>query len=519
MPEQDYWKLITGKSFKSSTWIPSFDDVLEEQWLGLHSKYRLRTLGYFEGGAVRITEEQRPHIHIIGSTQEGKSKFIEYLIRGDIKRGIGCCLIDPTTGGKTVYDVLKYCAYKKIKKVCLIDPYHRKEYNTVAGITPFLYTSEGFKSDYLKETSVKDFQDTTHVLFNVKEESSQMRIERYLPSVLNILYDAKAPLCDVQYFTNRIFKHQREKLLETADNASKLDIEEVFNSFSAFSAFQSTINRMMRFFKGTIGLMFSPEKTVDFRKMVSEGWVILVNLDSGLGFDNLDSRLLGTFIINQITTSIERLNKKGFYKPFYLYIDEASRYANRKLADTLSLKQKTGLKVTLAHQYAEQFEDKYVFDSILANCKITAMFNVKMTKDRDLISKQFYGGDINPLDASYNNSDLPTQHAIIKPLKGKPVRVMIPTVKDAPVSKDELNDYVKALYLRDAWYHNAKELKETNDRTIPTNTKSPQSRKVDDPETDSQTAIPRPIQRKLEKGIRPDNKKPPEPPKKRPIKI
>ena len=503
------------------TRTPSFEDALEEEELKLTTKYPLRNLGLIknENKRLLITEEQRPHIHIIGSTQEGKSKLVEYLIRGDIKREIGCCLIDPTTGGKTVYDVLRYCAYKKIKKVCLIDPYHRFEYNTVPGLSPFLYTSEGLKSDYLKEMSVKDFQDTSHVLFNVKEESSQMRIERYLPSVLNALYDAKRPLRDVEYFTNRIYKHQRESILRTADNATKLDLEEVFSSLMSFSAFQSTVNRMIRFFKGTIGLIFSPEKTIDFMKMVSEGWIILVNLDSGLGFDSLDARLLGTFVINQIQTSIERLNKKGRYKPFYLYIDEASQYANRKLADTLSLKQKTGLKITLAHQYNDQFEDKFVLSAIKANCKITAQFNVTMTEDRDDVSKQFYGGDINPKDASYANSDLPVQTAVIKPLKGKPVRVMIPTVKEPPISKEELQTYIRELYKND-WYHNAKQLKETNDRSTQENTSSVEPRKAPHWKTNSPPVIPAGIRERQQKqSVSKSDEKPQDSGKRKPIKF
>lgn len=484
-----------GKTWKEVTRIPTFKDAVEEAEMELTTKYPLRELGLITSTnkKLRITEEQRPHIHIIGSTQEGKSKFIEYLIRGDIKRGIGVCLLDPTTGGKTVYDVLKYCADKKIEKVCLIDPYHRHEYNTITGLSPFLYTSEGRKSDFLKETCVKDFQDTTHTLFNVKDPSDQMRIERYLPSVLNVLYDNKRPLYDAKYFTSRIYKAQREKLLEQADNASRLDLEEAFSSFHAYTAFQSTVNRLMRFIKGTVGMMFAPEKTVDFMKLVSENWIILVNLDSGLGFDKLDSRLLGTYIINQITTCIERLNKKGRYKPYYLYIDEAANYANTKLADTLSEKQKTFLKVTLSHQYLKQFKDEYILNSVLNNCKITAQFNVRMTKDRDLISEQFYGGDINPKDASYANSDLPVQHAVIKPLKGDPARVIIPTVKEPRITREEVKAYVRNLYLSQPWYHNAEELKQQieNDtiRTERKDTESARSRTAPDRKTNSKPRV------------------------------
>lgn len=432
--------------------------------MGFYTEYPpLRTLGFHGNSALRITEEQRTHIHIIGSTQQGKSKFIERLIRGDIKRGLGVCLLDPTTGGKTVYDVLRYCAYKKIKKVCLIDPYHQHEYNTITGISPFNYTSDGAKSDYLKQINVTDFMDTLRVLFNVKDPSDQMRIERYMPSVLSALYDAKRTLYDVKYFTNLLYKTQREAILDEADNSTRIDLEEAFISRQAYSNFQSTVNRLVRFFRGTIGMMFTPTQTVDFMKLISEGWIILVNLDSGLGFDKLDSRLLGTFIINQVTTCIERLNKKGMYKPYYLYIDEAAHYANRKLADMLSEKQKTMLKVTVSHQYTDQFEDKYVLNSVLANCHITAHFNLRMTKDRDLMSEQFYGGDIDPKDASYANSDLAVQTAVIKALKGTPTRVRIPNVETPPITNEQLADYIRGLYLSQAWYHNAKNLKEQLD--------------------------------------------------------
>jgi hypothetical protein len=476
--DRDYFKLLTGMDLATATRIPNIDETLDEQSLRIRSRYPLRLLGMGQE-AVRIREEDRSHIHLIGSTQEGKSKFIEHLIRGDIKRGIGFCLLDPTAGGRTAYDVLKYCAYKKIEKVCLIDPYHRFQYNKVPGLTPFLYRAGGVPSDKLKETSVKDFQDTVRTFSSIKDPAETFRIERYLPAVLTALYDAKRPLSDAKYFTNRKYKDERDEILQTTDEDTAAQLDEAFKTQIAYNQFQSTINRMQHFYKGTLGLMFTPSKCINFMKMISEGWIILVNLDTGMGFDTLDSRLLGTFIINQIQIAIEWRFKKlleknpdATPKPYYLYIDEASEYANRKLAKTLALKQKTGLKVTLAHQYANQFEDKFVFDSVLANCKITAMFNVRMAKDRDLISNQFYGGKIVPEEASDANADLRKQYAVIKALKGSPKRVRIPDIKSPPITGEELAKYISSIYQKD-WYHNAQELNEPTRET----TTNPQSSK------------------------------------------
>ena len=121
---------------------------------------------------------------------------------------------------------------------------------------------------------------------------------------------------------------------------------------------------------------------------------------------------------------------------------------------TLALKQKTGLKVTLAHQYTKQFEDPYIHSAIMANCKITAMFNITMAEDRDYISKQFYGGDISPEDASDANSDLAKQHAVIKVPKRPARRVRIPDIKPPPVTAGQLDSYIKQIYKQE-WYHAA----------------------------------------------------------------
>ena len=81
-------------------------------------------------------------------------------------------------------------------------------------------------------------------------------------------------------------------------------------------------------------------------------------------------------VINQLVVAIDRLFYKGYAKRYYLYIDEAGEYATRKLAKTFALQGKTGLRVTIGHQYFGQFEDKYVIDAINALTNFKAMFNL-----------------------------------------------------------------------------------------------------------------------------------------------
>src|SRR4051794_6047105 len=51
---------------------------------------------------ILLSEEDREtHMHLLGGTRQGKSRLLQLLIQGDIERGFGCCLLDPSDGGDT----------------------------------------------------------------------------------------------------------------------------------------------------------------------------------------------------------------------------------------------------------------------------------------------------------------------------------------------------------------------------------------------------------------------------------
>lgn len=451
---------------EEATRIPSFDDTFDEQWKKLQSKFELRVLGQRASGTLTITEEERPHAHLIGSTGEGKSKFIEHLIRDDIKRGFGVCLLDATSGARTLNEVLKWCCHRGLQNVCLIDLHSRWKYGKVPGINPFLYKKEKdgsqTKSQMLRKTSVDSILDSIRILTQTKEPAMQSFINRYLPAVLSCLYNAQSPLAEALFFSNQIYVKQRSEILSYSESTDpyRRDLEEAFRSASMYlGQLQTTINRLNYFFHDPLGLVFGVDRGIDFMKLVRDRWVILVNLDASLDLDETDARLLGTMIINQIMVAIDRLFYKGYQKRYYLYIDEAGEYATRKLAKTFALKGKTGLRVTIGHQYFGQFEDKYVVDAINALTNLKAMFNLPGREDRDKITKMFYGGDITDRQASFANADIPKQHAVIKVGKCRPQRVKIPDVKTPQVSKEQLESYITKLY-NQPWFYDPRDIQD-----------------------------------------------------------
>src|ERR1035438_9196903 len=116
-------KLILGRKLNDFLKpIPTADQTLDRLSQQLLSKHPMRSIGLSETGALDLSEENRAsHIHILGSTRQGKSKFLESLIRHDIDNGYGCTLLDPTENGATAYSVLRYCIKKKYTNVVWID--------------------------------------------------------------------------------------------------------------------------------------------------------------------------------------------------------------------------------------------------------------------------------------------------------------------------------------------------------------------------------------------------------------
>jgi hypothetical protein len=435
---------------------------------------------------VLLREEEREHLHIIGTTNEGKSKFLEYLMRKDIDEGRGLCFLDPSEMGKTLYDVLRYCYAKKIKKVCLIDPFHRYQFNTVPIINPF--------HKAYKAASVAHVMETIQTVFGQKDSADTPRINKYLPSILKILWASKSTLSDSVYFSHRHYVHQRCEMYEDLDTLDRdvMTVEDMYRTVYSEKELQSTINRLQPFFEDTLSLIFGHTGGINFPKMISEGWVILVNLYSGFGFNTVHTRLLGTTIINEIIFALDRLSIHGWKGKYNLYIDEAGRYANRNLADLLAYKRKSGLRVTIAHQYFDQFEDKYVLDAVNNLCKLKVAFYIPNCQDRDFVVRMLYGGELADRDVSYVLSSQKKQYAVIKKPKKSPIVARIPDVPSIELPKGLLERYIMNIYTY-PWYKTPKEVQESiNDRfSPPKNPQRPQSGKAPHRAPTGKVAVPK----------------------------
>jgi hypothetical protein len=460
MPDKpDYFYLRTGKKLSDLVKErPTAHDIVNRRLKQFKSKYPLRDLGVGQERILLSEEERESHMHIIGTTGEGKSKLLELLIRGDIQQGNGVCFLDPTDRAETAYSILRYCASIGFTKICLIDPHTIHSLNRITCLQPFHYEKS------YRSATVANLMDTIRILFQTKDAAETPRIQRYLGALLNVLWQAEMTLHEAIYFTE--YKHsapRRKEILNASDplDRHRLILEEAFETYPRFNTeFASTVRRLEPFFDSTLDLVFGADKGIDFVKMITEGWVILVNLYSGLGFEPIHTRLLGTTVINELIFALDRLRNRGWKGVYYLYVDEAGRYANRNLADLLAYKRKSGLRVTIAHQYFRQFEDSVVLDAVKNLTKIKVMFNTPNYGDRlEMVKALGYGGEITPLMAQYANQDLPKQYAIIKKGKEPPQRIRIQDVPDVSLTRKAEQEFVLKL-LTNPWNYNPQDVRQ-----------------------------------------------------------
>ena len=131
-----FWVKLFGKDQKKELVVASAEGVQLEPKVRYEDIPNTLDLGWYysenkdEFQMAKIADKDRAtHFYVIGATGTGKTKFLEFLIYQDIRKGNGFGVIDPH--GDLVEDIKGFLAasYKKeqdhsllSEKVVLIDP-------------------------------------------------------------------------------------------------------------------------------------------------------------------------------------------------------------------------------------------------------------------------------------------------------------------------------------------------------------------------------------------------------------
>lgn len=358
------------------------------------------TLGYHQIGDsrldVKLTSEHRErHVYIVGKSGSGKTNLMRSMIFQDLEDGHGVGVIAPEAEMITE-EILPFIPEHRIDDVIYCNPAdeHPVAFNP-------LHLDPGEDLDAKVDENLTIFH-------RVMGGGTGPRMEELLrQSFYALVGRPGATLLDIERLLSPVDKTFRDEVVAThADPEVRHFWGGVYPTFPK-DAYLPIINRIGRFLrpKTVRNILCNPSQSLNFRRCMDEGKIMLFNLSDGL-LGEQNSQLLGQLVVSKFqlaTMARAQLPKEG-RRQFFLYLDEFQTFTGTSATSyekMLSRARKYRLGLILAHQQTGQLPGTLLRE-VLGNVSTTICFLVSR-EDAAKFSKELVteidGEVINILEA------------------------------------------------------------------------------------------------------------------------
>jgi hypothetical protein len=349
------------------------------------------------GKPLMLTDKERArHIHVMGGIGTGKSKLLEHMIRQDIVRRRGLCLLDPH--GALAEPVEKWCAMYglgRIRRVHLIKP---GDNEFVPGFNPLRSVAGEDPS-----VRVDAMVGACAQAWGVSDMSETPRLEKILRALFFALQVRGLTLAEgPQLLRAGDPEGVRHALTNGLPDPIYQNIWNELNSLSRkdfAEHVESTHTRLTKFLASPAMRLVVGQSAhaIDFRSAMDNGEIVLVNLGAQSAFSYENARVLGTLLINDLfLTALRRDEKTAQRKPFTLYVDEAYDFLSGDIEKILDQTRKFGLHAVLAHQRVGQLKARGegVFNAVMAGTQTKIVLGGLADEDAEIMAKEIMRGDV-----------------------------------------------------------------------------------------------------------------------------
>lgn len=337
---------------------------------------------------IRITDnDRRRHMYVIGQTGVGKSNFLQEMAKRDALSGKGFCFIDPH--GDAIEDILGAIPKERAEDVVLIDP---SDVDRPIGINMLEYDPlrPEQKTFVINEMigifdQLYDLSATGGPMFEQYMRNAMLLVMDHPESgstimeISKVLADEEFRRMKLSHCQNPIVKDFWIKEAEKAGGDAALAnmVPYITSKLTPFVA-----NDFMR------PIIAQQKSSVDFRKLMDEGKIVLVNLSKGK-IGEINARLLGMVIVGKILmAALSRVDTaEEARKDFYLYLDEFQNVTTNSISQILSEARKYRLVLILAHQFIGQLKEE-ISKAVFGNVGSLVAFRVG-SEDGEFLEKQF----------------------------------------------------------------------------------------------------------------------------------
>jgi hypothetical protein len=320
-------------------------------------------------------EDRRRHIYIIGKTGTGKSQLLEEMIVQDIGAGKGVAVVDPH--GDLIDGVLSRIPPQRAEDVIYFDPSDSER--------PMGLNMLEARTEEQKHYVVTSIVGLMYKLYDpMKTGIIGPRFEHAIRNAMltvmvepgNTFVEVVRVLTDSSFVQELLPKLQdpiirrywTDQIAQTADFHKSEVLDYIVSKFGRF-----VTNKLMR------NIIGQSESSFDFRAVMDEGKILLVNLAKGkIGEEN--SNFLGLILVPRILISAMSRQEMPEEKrrDFYLYVDEFQNFATPDFAQILSEARKYRLNLIVANQFIGQMEEE-VKNAVFGNVGTLIGFRVGVT--------------------------------------------------------------------------------------------------------------------------------------------
>ncbi len=305
------------------------------------------------------------HTYILGQTGTGKSTLLATLAIQDMEEGRGLSVLDPH--GDLIEDLLSAVPKSRLDDVTLFDLTDVKH---PIGLNMLEYDRT---SPQQKTFLINEMMAIFGTLYDLQITGGPM-FENYMFNAMLLLMqdeNIEATLLHVsKVFIDRDF---RNALLERCPDELVKD----FWKQAVAAGGETSLANMAPYVTSKLNqfvfndvlrpIVSQPRSSIDFRSIMDEGKILLVNLARGYAGD-MSSALVGMIIVARLmAAALSRYDTpRDRRRPHYLYVDEFQSFTSRTVPQLLAEVRKYGLGLILANQNLQQLREPTVH-AVLGN--------------------------------------------------------------------------------------------------------------------------------------------------------
>ena len=340
------------------------------------------------------------HMHVVGATGSGKSRFLLSLIMQDIEAGRGLCLIDPH--GELVDHVIDWLGKRErlaSRRTVRYLNLNRPEY--CFGFNPL-----SCKRESQREATVRYAVEALAAGLGDQNIEQMPLLSNALMAACLALSYADLTLAEAEYLLSPSYHTERELILSKLDNKP---YEAHWNTLSQIAKkheriyreqFEAAARRFLPFLgnKQIRRIIGQHTNTLDLETCLENREIILVDLSvAGRTITTTETNIIGRLLVNcLVTTAMSRGARKP--APFQLYIDEVQNYLSGDIPRILEECRKFGLHLTCAHQHLGQLRaaGDPVYDGMMGTARNKIVFGLDYPEDAQIMARRIFAGQFNP---------------------------------------------------------------------------------------------------------------------------